>query len=110
MISSYQLILILISLIKFTNCSIGDRLPYYVDCLQYCYYFNCSTSTALNEFNLKQSYLLKLMGWNCERECDYNCQFFTIDYLISEKNISNIQFYGKVCKLNFRIVFEFSSN
>lgn len=92
----YQLILILIYSISSIQCSAGDQLPYYVDCLQYCFYYNCSSSTSLDEFNSKQSNLLLMIGWNCEEECNYNCQWSTIDYLLNEKNITRLpQFYGK---------------
>jgi len=88
--------IVLVYLIESIRCSTGDQIPYYVDCLQYCFYFNCSSDSALNEFKSKQSVLLRLTGWNCEEECNYNCQWSTIDYLINEKNITKLpQFYGK---------------
>lgn len=92
----YPLILAIVCLVGSAKCSIGDQLPVYQDCLQYCFYFNCSTRSALKEFNSRQSGLLQLMGWNCEEECNYDCQWLTVDYLLKERNVSNVQFYGKV--------------
>lgn len=55
-----------LSQIKFIGCSNGDRLDYYVDCMHYCFFKNCSSEADLIGFKTRQDNLLKLLGWSCE--------------------------------------------
>lgn len=103
--------LVVISLCHFQNyivsASIGDRLEYYNTCLTNCKLTNCSnntdtataTATASAASVTTQPVYLRFLGWSCEEECKYQCQWGTIEFLMSpDVNISwkNIpQFYGK---------------
>ncbi|KAI1286116.1 Post-GPI attachment to proteins factor 3 [Halotydeus destructor] len=60
---------------------------------------NCSSGRSLEQFRADQPSILVYLGWNCEEECKYKCQWDTIHFLtsnevgFSENEIP--QFHGK---------------
>lgn len=78
--------------------SVGDRLDYFRNCFRNCVYLNCSTESKLASFKKAQPPHLQLLGWDCEEECKYECQWTTVNYLLSNGISFRAlpQFFGKV--------------
>ena len=75
--------------------SLGDRLVIYDNLLRSCLQQNCSSRSALHQFEANQPLYLKLFGWDCVAECKLQSQWSTLDKL-KQNNVNNIpQFYGK---------------
>ncbi|CAF0739572.1 unnamed protein product [Didymodactylos carnosus] len=75
-------------------CSEGDKHYIYQSCLHHCQQINCSTSSGLNSFHLKQSVFEQLTFWSCPDECAYQCMWKTVNHM--QKNEKRVaQFHGK---------------
>src|SRR6218665_386505 len=72
----------------------GDQLVEYKVYEQECIKLNC-TSLSIANFNQRQSLHLRLLGWDCISECQYQSQW-TILHELKELSIPVVpQFYGK---------------
>ena len=103
-----------LSLTRLTVASLGDELPEFKKCLQYCIIISCEDSKYHKSQISQEAYKnlmkdeelislfdklplglhLKALGWSCQSNCDYQCQrLITIDRVEDDKEIH--QFHGK---------------
>ena len=93
--------------------SVGDELPEFQKCLRYCEVITCDKASEYPDLTpelyqnlMKDTALvqmfdkpplnahLTLLGWDCESNCDYQCQrIITLDRM--EDNLEIHQFHGK---------------
>lgn len=89
-------------LVQLAEASIGDRLDVFYDCNHQCLTDNCSYQKKIERFKATQPAYLALLGWDCYEECKYQCQWETIQFLLSDEiglPANELpQFYGKVTK------------
>lgn len=76
------------------QASKGDRDPIFYNCHRECLRTNCSGNGVAfkSSYALKQSFFEKLLDWNCDDECKYNCMWKTVSL---QKDSAVMQFYGK---------------
>jgi hypothetical protein len=73
------------------KASAGDRSWSFNKCLQECLSANCSNQ---EQFVNHQPVHLRLLGWHCHAECQYDCMWKTVDDF--HKDGTKVpQFYGK---------------
>ncbi|KHJ36390.1 putative post-gpi attachment factor 3 protein [Erysiphe necator] len=82
------LIFLISSYIFGVSASLGDRLPKFQECLEFCKQENCQN--GINSIPL----LHRLLLWNCDSECDYTCQHIITDQRVAAGE-PIVQFHGK---------------
>lgn len=75
------------------RCSQGDREPYYRHCVRQCERRNC-TGAALGNFHSAQRLHMRLTGWSCADDCQYDCMWATVGVYLTEGH-KVPQFHGK---------------
>ena len=83
---------------RLASSSLGDQLMYFLNCASNCYEHRCSNSQLQRLFRLNQRLWNRLLGWDCDEECRYYCEWNTIEYLQKRKSLGHWQlpqFYGK---------------
>lgn len=105
--------LLALSMVGNVAASLGDELPEFQKCLQYCIIISCEDSKEHSEISrenynnlMKDRELVNMfdkppldlhllaLGWSCESNCDYQCQrLVTKDRIMDNKEIH--QFHGK---------------
>ncbi len=111
---SLKSIIYTLSLLSLSLASPGDRLPEFKSCVDYCQLKTCpeqilfdspvaSTNLPIDlQIQLNNHYFtpqplpfyLRLFSWNCESNCDFECQWFiTNDRILKNEEI--FQFHGK---------------
>lgn len=84
-------LLLLAFLLGVSEASRGDRLPYFTSCVTTCvdtYGGGDANANHMLPWNLR------LLGWTCGSECDYQCQRSTIE-LLTRSDLPEEQFHGK---------------
>ncbi|XP_071433666.1 post-GPI attachment to proteins factor 3 isoform X2 [Pithys albifrons albifrons] len=71
----------------------GDREPQYRHCLGRCERHNCS-GDALRNFRARQPLHMRVTGWTCRDDCQYECMWLTVQ-LYQEGGHRVPQFHGK---------------
>ncbi|KAK9471165.1 PER1 protein-like protein of the endoplasmic reticulum [Dipodascopsis tothii] len=70
------------------QASVGDRLPEFRKCVRLCAQANCYDGAP------SLPLYLRLTGWTCERNCDYDCQLVITEERVA-RGASVEQFHGK---------------
>jgi hypothetical protein len=91
-------LLCLISPIVF--CSEGDRSLAFQNCIKKLHKDHCQKHHLLNEnitsvYDLKQPFYMRLLGWDCMSEIQYECMWITVDLFDKIYKRPVPQFYGK---------------
>lgn len=77
--------------------SVGDRSPFFRDCMQRCRIVNCTNprSQQLYSSNRIEEVCHEVFRWSCKDHCDYSCMWQTTDDFAAN-GWPVPQFYGKV--------------
>ncbi|KAJ8911446.1 hypothetical protein NQ315_013808 [Exocentrus adspersus] len=93
MIYTFFILILLISIVNYSLCSVGDRSPYFQNCLKNCRSSNC-TEDGKYFANYEQPLILFVTQWSCADECRYQCMWKTVEGF-HERNWQTPQFNGK---------------
>lgn len=90
-----HVVLLLITIhLKLVSSSIGDGSRIYQTCLHQSMQLKCHTEEELEEFTNKQSLMEKLLWWDCEDDCRYQCMWKSVGEFKSA-GLAIPQFHGK---------------
>ena len=79
-------LLVFLVLVSQASCSVGDRSYDFRSCVSSCAAHNCSQELSLD---------LRLLGWDCQEECRYQCMHrVTAEDVRAGRRVR--QFFGKV--------------
>lgn len=105
-----SLFLTIVLTIEQVSSSNGDGSVVFSNCLYKCRRDNCSnvkhkktkenvTDDDINDSSVdfydRQPLYLRLLGWDCDEECKYDCMWFTIHVFVYTYGYEVPQFYGK---------------
>jgi len=87
-------LLVLLTSTGVTLGSNGDRSYVFRKCVQGCTHANCSDPATLTQFSSTQAWHMRLLQWDCDGECRYQCMWTAVDAY--QRDRSQVpQFYGK---------------
>lgn len=97
-----QLLLFLTFAANEVSASAGDRSIFYLSCVERCKRENCTKSLLdiKSQTNWhfkersKERIVDKVLRWNCQDECNYDCMFATVA-AFAERGFEVPQFFGK---------------
>lgn len=85
---------VILAVVRLCSASLGDMSHPYRKCFQICQTSRCNHPASNIRFYSSQPVHRRLLGWDCDSECKYECMWEAVDFF-QKNDIDVPQFHGK---------------